>query len=127
MTTAPASTRKYEAGGDGEYVEKGDVLESGGVGRLHQDVDDDDDAKLRRSRAKAEASPASARTDRRDRREVGGYDTGGDGPVSLGRVGLVSLPVGEVVDEIDGAADEAEDDGGSDGARAELECGLRVV
>ena len=37
---------QYEAGGDGEYIEKGDVLEVGGVGSLHQDVDDDDDAKL---------------------------------------------------------------------------------
>ena len=42
-------------------------------------------------------------------------------------MGAVSLPVGEVVDEVDCAADEAEDEGGSDGLHAEEEGGLRVV
>ena len=39
----------------------------------------------------------------------------------------VALDVGEVVEEIDGAADEAEDDGGSDGAGGEEEGGVGVV
>ena len=34
-----------EAGGDGEYVEEGEVLEAGGVCGLHQDVYGYDDAK----------------------------------------------------------------------------------
>ena len=69
----------------------------------------------------------SAKTDGRCCRESGGDDSRRYGPVSLGRVGAVSLPVGKVVDEVDCAADEAEDEGGSDGLHAEYEGGLWVV
>ena len=107
-----------EAGGYGEYVEKGDVLESGGVCGLYQDVDGYDDAELE---AEGECGCESGKyqDDRRGRRDSGGEGAGGDGSVSLGGVGAVALPVGQVVDEVDCAADEAEDDGGSDGLHAE--------
>ena len=80
-----------------------------------------------RGRGECGGESGECQDDGRGGRQPGGEGTGCDGPVSLGGMGAVALPVGEVVDEIDGAADEGEGDRGSDGAGGEIQGGLRFV
>ena len=99
---------QHEPAGDDDHVHDDDVLEPCRVGDQQDDVREG----RHQEGAREQRGQREARRDERGRRRDGdpdGEPAGGDRPDALARIQAVSLSIGDVVEQVDGAGQRAED------------------
>ena len=114
---------QHEARRDDQHVDDDDVFEFEGVGQIDQRVQHDDDAKGRIQRERGDEREQPDR-DRRAPRDRDRQLAGGDGPVLLLGMLPIGVDIGDVVDDVDRAGDQAQQHKAEDGlAQRRLEEG----
>ena len=105
---------QHEARRHDEHIDDDDVLEFERVGQIEHRVEDDDDAEggIQRERRDEREQPER---DRRDNRNRDGQLAGRNGPILLLGMLAIGLHIGNVVDDVNRAGNEAQQHKADDG------------